>query len=256
MKNYTLAAQLFTVRELLKDRPAKEVYEVLKQIKDMGYPAVQISGIGPITKELADLYETTCNELNLEICATHVSLDELDQNLEWIIDYHKQWKCKYIGIGSMPDIYRNSEGIKAFAARCNTIGEALHKHGLVLIYHNHKFEFEKHEGKTWMDMLYVLFDPRYVEFEIDTYWVQAGGSNPVEWINKVNNRMSVVHFKDFRIVKDEQQFAEIGAGNLDWTSIIKACDQTCVKYAAVEQDRFTEDPVASLKLSIEYLLAK
>jgi sugar phosphate isomerase/epimerase len=104
-----------------------------------------------------------------------------------------------------------------------------------------------------MDCLYKTFDPRYVQFEIDTYWIQAGGCNPEEWIYKVDKRMDVVHFKDYQMKGNEPRFCEIGEGNLNWNNIIKACKETAVKYVFVEQDSFTDDPIASLRLSYEFL---
>ncbi len=250
---FTLAAQLFTVKDLLKDQPEVEIYRVLKEIKDMGYTAVQISGVGDIDAQKADVFQRVCQQLELNICATHLSLAALEADIDWVIQYHKLWNCQYVGIGSMPAEYKTYEGVIEFANKCNALGKTLIEAGIHLIYHNHKFEFEKFQGKTMMDMLYDGFDPRYVEFEIDTYWIQAGGQDPIYWINKVNNRMGVIHFKDFRIVKDEQQFAEVGQGNLNWPGIIEACRNTQVVYAAVEQDGFTQDPIASLRQSIQYL---
>ena len=258
MKNIVIAAQLYTIRELLAGKSEEEVRKVLSKVKEIGYSAVQISGVGKIDREKAEMYQRVCQELELDICATHLGMEQLEEEIDFVIEYHKLWNCKYIGIGAMPEKYRkDAEGMVAFAKACNQIGAKLKEAGLQLIYHNHKYEFEKfpwEDGKnSGMELLFELFDPETVEFELDTYWVQAGGANPVEWIKKVNHRMSVVHFKDFRIHQDEQQFAEIGEGNLNWEAIIKACQETQVIYAAVEQDAFTTDPLESLRVSREYL---
>lgn len=253
MKKLLFAAQLFTVRELLHNKSREEVYDVLLQIKRMGYQGVQISGIGNVTEETAKLYQEVCQQLDLPIVATHLSLEFLEDQLEWVIAYHKLWNCSYIGIGSMPPSLRDREGVIAFCEKVNKIGRQLRQNDLTLIYHNHKFEFEKFDGKTWMEHFLERFDPEAIEFELDTYWVQAGGCDPVDWIERVNGRMSVIHFKDFRIKNDEQQFAEIGEGNLNWERIIEACENTKVKIVAIEQDGFTTDPLKSLSMSAKYL---
>lgn len=253
MKDFVVAAQLFTLRDLLKDQPREKVEDTLKQVKEMGYDAVQISGIGKVTKELAKMYMEICKDLELDICATHAGLNDFEEDIDWMIEYHQMWDCKYAGIGAMGPELRNADGVLEFAERANNVGAKLKEAGITLVYHNHKFEYEKKDGKTWMDMLFDAFDPECVEFELDTYWVQAGGANPVSWINKVDGRMSVVHFKDMKILSDEQQFTEIGNGNLEWPEIIDACINTGVKYAAVEQDRFTDDPLASMAMSRKYL---
>lgn len=252
MANLIIAAQLYTVRELLKDKSPEEIRSVLKAIKDMGYEAVQISGVGPITRELAETYQEICKELELDICATHVGLEQLLEDLDQVIACHQLWNCQYVGIGSMPEVYRNEEGALSFISICNEIGDKLSAAGLQLIYHNHRFEFQRYQGKTIMDSLFENFNET-VGFEIDTYWIQAGGMSPEEWIRKVKGRMAVVHFKDMRIHEDQQEFAEVGYGNLNWQEIIKACTDTGVIYGAVEQDSFYKDPLESLKMSREFL---
>ncbi len=256
MRDFKIAAQLYTVRELLSGKSESEIFKVLEQIKEIGYNAVQISGVGNVDMKLAKIYAKACKDLELEVCATHTGLENLENDLPWIVDYHKMWDCKFVGIGAMPGEYRNKNGLKEFIEKCNVIGEKLDEYGQRLIYHNHKFEFEKIGSKTMMQKLVKGFDSEFVEFEIDTYWVQAGGENPVNWIYKTDGRMSVVHFKDFRIKDDQQQFAEIGKGNLNWNRIIEACRETEIQYAAVEQDSFTDDPIESLRASYKFLAKK
>lgn len=253
MEALHLIAQLYTVRELIHQRSYEEIYRVIKTIKEQGYQGVQISGIGNVDNENAAVFKEICESLNMPILATHLSLEFLEEQFDWVVAYHKLWTCSYIGIGSMPTNMRNYKGLCEFAQRANRLGEKLKEHNMCLIYHNHKFEFEKYDNKTWMEHLMELFDPNFVEFELDTYWVQAGGCDPVEWIYRVDKRMSVIHFKDFRICNDEQQFAEIGKGNLNWQRIIEACRKTEVKIVAVEQDGFTQDPLKSLEISATYL---
>ena len=104
-----------------------------------------------------------------------------------------------------------------------------------------------------MDIMLENADPDAFEFELDTYWIQAGGANPVDWIKKVDGRMSVVHFKDMMIKGDAQHFAEIGEGNLNWPDIIKACRDTGVVWAPVEQDTSFRSPFESLEISFKNL---
>jgi sugar phosphate isomerase/epimerase len=255
MKKPIIAAQLYTVRELLNGKNEAEIKSVLSKIKDMGYDAIQISDIGDVTLEVAELYKTIAAELNLDICATHFSLDFMEANTELIIEIHKKWECIYAGVGSMPLEVRTTDQLDGFISRMNRLGEKLKAAGIWLVYHNHKFEFEKMEGQPWLQYLLDHFDPSCVQLEIDTYWVQAGGASPVTWINKVAGNMGIMHLKDMRIVNDEQQFAEIGQGNLEWINILEAANAAKVAYAAVEQDSFTEDPLESLRISYEYLKA-
>ena len=177
----------------------------------------------------------------------------IENDIEWLIEYHRMWGCPYLGVGSIPDPERNLHGALAFAKKYNAIGEKLNAAGLTLFYHNHLFEFQKYGGTTLMDILYDEFDERYVEFELDTYFVQAGGANPVDWIYKVGGRMSVIHLKDMAVANGRAHIAALGDGNLCWEKIIKACRDTKVKYAVVELHQDMQDPVGALKTSIDYL---
>ena len=154
----------------------------------------------------------------------------------------------------MPQQFRSGrEGFIAFAKEFNEISKRIFDQGLKFIYHDHKFEFEKFDGVTGMDLLLDNTDPETFGFELDTYWIQAGGANPVEWIKKVEGRMEVVHFKDMAVKNDRQVYAEIGEGNLNWRAIIDACRETGVRWYAVEQDECLRDSFESLKMSFTYL---
>lgn len=249
MDTKQIVAQLYTLRDFCKT--AEDLKETFKKVKNIGYEAVQVSGIGPIdpviVKELAD------NE-GLKIVVTHIPYDRIINDFDALVNEHILWECEYIGLGGMPAQYRGSkEGFEAFAKDFSEIARRFRDRGLNFVYHNHKFEFEKYDGITGMDILFDQTDPEVFDFEIDTYWVQAGGANPTDWVNKMKGRMDVVHLKDMAIVKDNQVFAEIGQGNLNWNSIINACKDIGVKWYCVEQDVCLRDPFESLAISFEYL---
>jgi sugar phosphate isomerase/epimerase len=248
MKKTQIAAQLYTVRDFCKT--AEELETTLQQIKQIGYTAVQVSGIGPIAPGLV---KEITERIGLTICATHISYDRLSNDLDAVIQEHLSWSCKYVGIGSLPESYRTSkDGYIAFTAKFNEISKKLADAGLQFIYHNHHFEFTKFNGMTGMDLLHQVSHPSF-GFELDLYWVQAGGANPVDWINKVKGRMQVVHLKDMAIVENKQVFAEIGEGNLNWPAILQACRDSGVEWYVVEQDTCLRNPFESLAISFNYL---
>ena len=53
----------------------------------------------------------------------------------------------------------------------------------------------------------------------------------------------------------EQRFAAVMDGNMDFKSIIEACEKTGIQYAMIEQDNcYDRSPFDELKLSAENLL--
>ncbi len=246
-----LAAQLYTVREFTQTRD--DLRASLTKIRDIGYRAVQISGIGDIPD--ADVKAMT-DDLGLTICITHVRPAEaLWNNLDAVIAQHHLWNCRHVGIGMMPQAYRNDgeAGYHRFAADASRIGERLAEAGLTFNYHNHSFEFERFGKRTGLDIIFEESDPRYLNAILDTYWIQHGGGDPMAWIRKMTQRMPAVHFKDMAIVNGEQAMAEVGEGNLNWPDILRACQEAGVEWYAVEQDICRRDPFDSLKISYENL---
>ncbi|HBQ63448.1 MAG TPA: sugar phosphate isomerase/epimerase [Clostridiales bacterium] len=247
-----IAAQLYTVRDFMKV-PA-DMKESLMKIKKIGYRAVQVSGVGPVDPAEFKAY---ADEAGLVICATHVGFSALQNDLESVIRQHKTWQCKYAGIGGMPAEYRTEKGYSEFARIASEIGKKLADNGLQLIYHNHNFEFERFGNRTGLDILIEESDPAAFHLELDTFWVQSGGGNPVDWILKAGNRMKVAHFKDYNYHREQKFiFAEIGNGNLNWDAIIAACKKTGVEWAAVEQDVCPGNPFDSLETSFRFLASK
>ena len=139
-------------------------------------------------------------------------------------------------------------------------GEKLHAAGLTFSYHNHSFEFVRFGDRSALELIYDETDPRFVQAEIDTYWVQHGGGDPAAWILRMKDRMPVVHIKDMVITLDDEAkpqhtMAEIGEGNLNWPGIFSALKEANVEWYAVEQDITPGDPFDSLTISYQNLKA-
>lgn len=249
MNRSTIAAQMYTLRDFTKT--AEDLRSTFQKVSAMGYEAIQISGIGPIDPKLVKY----ADESGLAICATHVSWDRLTNDLDALAAEHKLWNCKNIGLGSLPEKFRTGQdGYREFAKLMSDIAVTLKdQHDLQFVYHNHDFEFERFDGMTGMEILLTESDPA-VGFELDLYWVQAGGGSPADWIRKVAGRMQVVHLKDMAIVNRKQIFAEIGEGNMNYKEIINVCRETGVDWFVVEQDVCRRDPFESLEISLRYLL--
>lgn len=250
MSKPILAAQLYTVRE--STQTAEEFRKTLKKVSDIGYTAVQVSAIGPIP---AEEVKAALDESGLRCCITHMSYDRLLNDLPQVIEDHKLWNCNNVGIGSMPQEFRESgeEGYKNFIPFANNVGRKLADAGMTFSYHNHSFEFERYGDRTGLDILYD--DSENLNAIIDTYWIQHGGADPAAWIRKVSGRMPVVHLKDMVIQGRDQIMAEVGEGNLNWPEILKACEEAGVQYLAIEQDICQRDPFESLAISYNNLKA-
>lgn len=251
MQQANIAAQMYTLRSFAQT--PEELRSTFQRLAAIGYTAVQISGIGPIDPQTVKAYADECG---LQICATHIPWTRLQNDLDQLAKEHQLWDCKYIGLGGLPQEYRsNKDGYQLFAKQATEIARQLkEKYGLQFIYHNHDFEFQRlDDQRTGMDILLHESNPQYFGFELDMYWVQAGGGDPIEWIHKVNGRMQVIHLKDMAVIDRKPVFAELGEGNMNYKGIIEACTKTGVEWLVVEQDVCLRDPFESVAISLDYL---
>ena len=244
-----IGAQLFTIRDFTQN--VTDFATSMKKIADIGYQYVQVSGIGgdiPI-KEVANI----CASNGLEIVVTHTNPTRVRDEIETVIEEHRIMGAKYVGIGAMPGEYeRNIEGVKKFIEAYTPAVNALEQAGMMFKYHNHDFEFEKYDTKLMIEHLFHDF-PR-IGFILDTYWVQAAGGDPAEWITKFSGRIPVIHFKDMSWSKGSRRMAEVMEGNMNWPRIFDACSPAGVAYAMVEQDDCNGvDPFEALSTSFNNL---
>jgi sugar phosphate isomerase/epimerase len=251
MKVNQIAAQLYTVREFAKT--ATDLAATLRKIKAMGYPAVQASGIGPIPP--AEVAKMLAGE-GLVCCATHEG--NILAEPEKVAEKLKALGCRYTAYPHPSNVKLETRAdVVDLAKRLSASGKALAASGTVLAYHNHAIEFRRFGGQLMLEILYAESDPRHLQGEIDTYWVQYGGGDPVEWCRRLKGRLPLLHLKDYGVSeKGQPAFAEIGRGNLDWKRIVPAAEASGCEWFIVEQDTCPGNPFDSLRMSFEYLKAE
>ena len=247
-----IGAQLYTLRDFCQNLP--DIVETFKKVRAIGYTTVQLSGLGPVDpKELAKVLQDS----DLTVAATHVGWDRFLNELDTVIEEHNLWACKHPAIGGLSEDYRTEEGLKRFIDELGPVAAKLKAVGMDFSYHNHNHELTRIGRSTWLAALYAGTSPDMLKAEIDTYWIQAGGGDPAEWVKACAGREPLLHCKDMCITPQrEQRYAEIGEGNLNWPAILKAAEDGGVECLLVEQDVcYERDPFESLKISYNNLKA-
>jgi sugar phosphate isomerase/epimerase len=153
------------------------------------------------------------------------------------------------------DLDFSSEPVVAeFIAKLDAAGSVIAAAGMRLAYHNHQHEFRKLDGRLILERIYQEIPPTHLMAEIDTYWVQYGGGDPVAWCRRLAGRLPIIHLKDYRVNEDHSVgFCEVGHGNLDMPAIIAEAGRSGCRWFCVEQDSCPGDPFDSIRLSFEYL---
>jgi sugar phosphate isomerase/epimerase len=245
-----VAAQLYTLRDHLKT--PSNIAASLKKVRAIGYEAVQVSGMGPIDE---DELVRICDGEGLTICATHEGTNTILDEPERVVERLQKLNCKYTAVPYPNGLNLDSvASVEEYAARINRAGEVLYNNDQVLMYHNHQIEFVRIDGQLVLEILYDATDPNFLQGEIDTYWVQYGGGDSADWCQRLQDRLPVIHLKDYSITKENKPImAEIGYGNLNWPEILAAAEESGCQWFVVEQDVTPGDPFDSLKMSFEFL---
>ncbi|MFV0338911.1 MAG: sugar phosphate isomerase/epimerase family protein [Chthoniobacterales bacterium] len=253
MKINQVAIQLYTLRDACKTE--SDFASTIARVKQIGYQAAQVSGISPdISPETA---AKICADNGVTICAAHSDAMLLRENPQKALDDLLAMGCNLTAFPFPANVdFTDSASVKALISDLETAGELFAKNNCILTYHNHDVEFTRLGHETVMDYIFRCVDPKFLAFELDTYWVQAGGCDPVKWCKKVANRLPILHLKDYAVYPDRKiSFAEIGYGNLDFPAIIAAAESSGCKWFAVEQDTCPGDPFDSIKKSFDYIAA-
>ena len=248
-----LGAQFFTLRDSCKDLAGLE--ESMKKVADIGYTSIQLSGVCAYEGEWA---AEKARENGLTIDITHYDYKKITTDIENTIKQHSAMNCKCIGIGCSP-YEKNLEGFTRLGDEIAQVIPAINQAGHKLMYHNHHWEFAKHDGKTYMDMLLERFSPDELGITLDTYWVQAAGADPVAWMKKLHGRIDRIHFKDMVMNNDDKavRIAPIGEGNMNYDAIIQACLDENIEIGYVELDNcYGEDPFECMKRSYNFLSSR
>jgi sugar phosphate isomerase/epimerase len=243
-----LAVQLYTLR----DQIAQDFAGTVEQVAQVGYAGVEMAGYGNL--RTAAEAKRALDDVGLKIVGTHVGIESLENDITRVFDEQHALNSPTIIIPWMPEERRaDAAGWKRAAQSLNPIGAKCRERGLELCYHHHSFEFQEHNGKTGMDILLENAEPGLVKIELDVYWLKHGGEDPVTFVQRVGGRAPLVHLKDMA-AGPERRFAPVGAGTLDFKSIVAAMRASGARWGIVEQDQcYDTPPIEAVRISYENL---
>jgi sugar phosphate isomerase/epimerase len=243
-----LAVQLYTLR----DQIAQDFAGTVKQVAQIGYAGVEMAGYGNL--KTAVEAKRALDDVGLKIVGTHVGIEALEKDINRAFDEQHALNSPTVIIPWMPEERRaDAAGWKRAAQSLSPIGAKCRERGLELCYHHHSFEFQKFNGKTGIDILLENAEPGLVKIELDVYWLKHGGEDPVKFIGRVGGRAPLVHLKDMA-AGPERRFAPVGAGTLDFRSILTAMRESGARWAIVEQDQcYDTPPIEAVRTSFENL---
>ena len=166
----------------------------LKETVGYGYSEIEI---GRYRGESAKSFLSYCNETGIKPVAGGTvfskNIDEVNKSLNELNELDLKYAVLYWPwLGSGPF---KLEDCKISSEMLNNIGEACKKQGLILCWHNHNKEFIAMEEGLPFDYLMNHTDKNLVKCEIDIYWTQKGGADPVNILKKYKDRYPILHMR-------------------------------------------------------------
>jgi sugar phosphate isomerase/epimerase len=117
-------------------------------------------------------------------------------------------------------------------------------------------EFDKVEdGRYGFDVLLDSTDPFLVKAELDVYWAQFAGVDPVAYLKYLDGRAPLVHIKDMT-ADETRTFEIIGDGIIDLGAIFAAGDALDVDWYIVEQDQCPKGEIESARASYNNIVSR
>ena len=256
-KKKDIAIQLYSVRDIINN--GTDLNVVLKNLAQMGYTSIEAANYdnGKFYGKTPEEFKNAVEKAGMKVLSSHcsrglsdkeVASGDFSESLKWwdqSIAAHKAAGMKYIvnpGIG----VPKTMKEMKMYCDYFNTVGYKTAAASIAFGYHNHAFESRKIGDQLIYDFLLDNVSPNHVFFEMDVYWVQEGGGDPVAYLKNRPSQFKAVHIKDEK---------EIGAsGKMNFKPIFDQMYANNIKDWYVEVEQYTQnDPVASVQQSYDYL---
>ncbi|MBQ9251496.1 MAG: sugar phosphate isomerase/epimerase [Clostridia bacterium] len=241
-----IGAQFYTVREHCQN--LEDFAESLKKVADIGYRTVQISGTCPFP---ADWLKENLEKNGLRCVLTHTPPPRLLGEMDQVIADHNTFGCDLVGLGFWAFDPERDMSFEKFMETWPQVAKQLKAGGKYFMYHNHDREFIKRDSKPILQILAETIPAEEMGFTLDTFWVQAGGGDPAQWLEYLSGRVPAIHLKDYAYGRS---MAVVGEGNINFARVFKKAEAAGTKYMLVEQDDcHGEDPFECLRRSYDYL---
>lgn len=241
-----IALQLYTIHDLL----AQDYEGMIRKVSDLGYLGVETANMfGDSPASAAKLFR----ELGLTVTSAHGALPLGDKKQE-VIDTMSALNCKRLVLPSAPpEMYQSLAGIKRLCDSLNEGAVVAKANGFTVGYHNHWFEYQRLENRLLADVMLEHLDP-HVFLEVDVYWVQTAGLDPVEVVRRLGSRAPLLHIKDGPC-QIEAPMTALGEGVVDIPGVV-AAGAGSVEWLIVELDRCATDMMEAVGKSYQYLIGK
>jgi sugar phosphate isomerase/epimerase len=235
---------------------SKNPTATLDTIQKMGFTEMEGNSAGMSAADFRKL----CSARGIQIVSYGAGYDQLVKNPDSVAETAKLLGADYVMCAWIPHKNAfNAEDAKKAVEDFNKAGKILKEKGLIFCYHAHGYEFQTYEDGTLLDYIIKNTKPEYVSFEMDIFWIQFGGGDPVALLKKYGGRWKLVHLKDLRkgAPKNAAGFTSpdndvpLGTGEINIPDILKESKKIGIKHYFIEDESnqvYTQVPQSILYL--------
>ncbi len=229
----------------LRNQFAADVPGTLAEIKSWGITNVELAGTCNLSPEQ---FKAQLNAHGLNPVSGHFPFDRFRDDPEGIARDAQILGLKYVGCAWIPhDDGKpfDEKTLRAAIAVFNHAGEVLAAHGLKFFYHVHGYEFQPYADGTLFDVLMRETNPKFVNFQMDVFWIVHPGQDPVKLLKKYGHRWLLMHLKGMRdstptgLLTGHSEVTNdvaVGTGKIDYVPILKAAKKVGVKWFIIEDE--------------------
>ena len=229
--------------QLYSSRNFGPLENTLKMIGELGYSQAEGWGGLYASPEAVETLKANLAQNGLTMPTGHVGFEQLRDDPATVLEFAKALSMKALIAPIAPGRDMDVAGWEAFAAEFNEAGKPYLDAGYDFGYHNHHFEFLD-KGGDRLPIEIIMDAAPGAKLEMDVAWVQKGGHDPLQWIEKYADRIIAAHVKDIAPegeCTDEDGWADVGHGIMDWGAIMGALGQTGCRYFVMEHDNPSDD---------------
>jgi sugar phosphate isomerase/epimerase len=253
-------------QELMQDPISVQMYSLRKlgslereltAVAEAGYRNVEL--IGTHLAEAAVTRRALAGA-GLAVSSAHVSLMALRERFDLIME-----ACKALGLSDLympavPPEQRKSPPPfwSALGHELGRMAERSARQDINLGYHNHDWELKVgSDGRDAFSLLFEAAGSAPLFWQVDVAWLARGGADPAAVIRRHAARINAAHVKDLAPAGtklDEDGWADVGAGTLDWRALWPECRRMGARWMVVEHDN-PADPALSVRNSLQFIRA-
>jgi sugar phosphate isomerase/epimerase len=249
-----MGLEIYSLRgEAEKDLPA-----TLALIRKLGFEEVEG---GDFFGRSAAEFRKLLDGNGLKLTSMMAAYDRLSTDINSVADDAHILGAEYVVCSTVPHRKKlTAEDCERAIGRLNRFGENLAKTGLHCCYHTHGVEFGKSPEGTLFDTLATRTNPKFVNFEMDIFWIVYAYQDPVRLLHRYPGRFPLMHVKDIRKGTTlggspgdvpEETSVPLGKGLVDISAALRAARETGVRHCYIEDEAV--DAIRQIPESLRYL---